>query len=53
MSDADRVRELWKILVMIKRDLDNHVEDSTMLELPRKTWDEAVRRAVELTPFDL
>lgn len=40
-----RAKELWQILVMLKRELDPHDTKPDKYELPKAAWDEAVKRA--------
>lgn len=43
------VTEVWRAMVMLKRELDPHESKPGFLQLPASAWDEAVRR---LKPFD-
>jgi hypothetical protein len=37
----------WKTILMLRRELDQHVSDKAKLELPKWAWSEAVRRCEE------
>jgi hypothetical protein len=36
--------QLRQTLVMIKRELDDHISDDSKYEMPRSVWDEVVKR---------
>jgi hypothetical protein len=45
MTDQEKVKELWQILVMLKRELDPHETKPDKLELPKDAWQTAIERA--------
>lgn len=49
-SEKLKVKELWQVLVMLKRELDPHETKPDKLELPKDAWSEAVRRAKAVEP---
>lgn len=50
IDDESKSKELWQILVMLKRELDPHDTNPDKFELPKSAWDEAVKRAKLVNP---
>jgi hypothetical protein len=44
----EKAKALWPILVMLKRELDEHSSNPNKLELPKTAWVTAVNRAREV-----
>jgi len=50
-AERGKVKEFWGILVMLKRELDDHVSNPSRYELPKDAWEEAAKRAELMNPF--
>jgi len=50
MTDKQIAEELWQILLMLRRELDVHRDEATMLEMHQDIWEEARRRAKLANP---
>lgn len=50
MTDQEKIKELWQILVMLKRELDPHATKRDKLELPKDAWEAAIERARNVSP---
>lgn len=45
-----KAEDLWRVLVMLKRELDAHDTKPGFLELPSSAWEEAVARCAPYQP---